>query len=277
MKHTWLALVLGCTILTASAQTLKTPAPSPTQTIKQDFGLSSIELSYSRPGIKGRKIFGDIVPFGKVWRTGANNATTLTFGEDVIIGGTKIPAGKYGLLSIPDADSWVLIITKQLNVTSPAAYKPESDVVRVTAKTIALPFAIESFTIQFGNVQPAACELQLMWDKTVVIVPITTDVDTKVMTQIKNQVEGDPRPYFNAAMYYVDNGKDLNKALEWFNKSLEQNPGAFFILYQKANCLAKLGRKEEAIQTANAGVEAATKAKNDDYVALNKKLLATLK
>jgi hypothetical protein len=277
MKYTWLALIFGCALFSASAQTLKTPAPSPTQTVKQDFGLSSIELSYSRPGIKGRKIFGDVVPFGKVWRTGANSATTLTFGDDVTIGGTKIPAGKYGLLSIPDADNWVLIITKQLNVTSPDAYKPENDVVRVTAKTIDLPFAIESFTIQFGNVKPAACELQLMWDKTVVLLPITTDIETKVMAQIKNQVEADPRPYFNAAMYYMDNGRDLNKALEWFNKSLEQNPGAFFILYQKANCLAKLGRKQEAIQTANAGIEAATKAKNDDYVALNKKLLATLK
>jgi hypothetical protein len=277
MKYTWLALIFGCALFSASAQTLKTPAPSPTQTVKQDFGLSSIELSYSRPGIKGRKIFGDVVPFGKVWRTGANSATTLTFGDDVTIGGTKIPAGKYGLLSIPDADNWVLIITKQLNVTSPDAYKPENDVVRVTAKTIDLPFAIESFTIQFGNVKPAACELQLMWDKTVVLLPITTDIETKVMAQIKNQVEADPRPYFNAAMYYMDNGKDLNKALEWFNKSLDQNPGAFFILYQKAVCLSKLGRKQEAIDTANKGIAAATAAKNDDYVALNKKLLATLK
>jgi len=277
MKHTWLALLLGCTILTASAQTLKTPAPSPTQTVKQDFGLSAIELSYSRPGIKGRKIFGEVVPFGKVWRTGANGATTLTFGDDVTIGGTKIPAGKYGLLSIPDKDSWTLIITKQLNVTSPAAYKTESDVVRVTVKPIELKYDIENFTIQFANVQSGSCDLQLMWANTIVILPIATEIDTKVMTQIKNQVEGDPRPYFNAAMYYMDNGKDLNKALEWFNKSLEQNPGAFFVLYQKANCLAKLGRKQEAIDTANKGVEAAEKAKNDDYVALNKKLLATLK
>ncbi|HSC37281.1 MAG TPA: DUF2911 domain-containing protein [Chitinophagaceae bacterium] len=277
MKYTFLALIFGCALFSASAQTLKTPAPSPTQTVKQDFGLSSIELSYSRPGIKGRKIFGDVVPFGKVWRTGANSATTLTFGDDVTIGGTKIPAGKYGLLTIPDADNWVLIITKQLNVTSPAAYKPESDVVRVTAKTIDLPFAIESFTIQFGNVQPTACELQLMWDKTVVLLPITTEIDTKVMAQIKNQVESDPRPYFNAAMYYMDNGKDLNKALYWFDQSLVQNPGAFFILYQKAVCLSKLGRRQEAIDTANQGITAATAAKNDDYVALNKKLLATLK
>jgi len=276
MKHVLLALIFGCALSAASAQ-LKTPAPSSTQTVKQDFGLSSIELSYSRPGKKGRKIMGDIVPFGKVWRTGANGATTLTFGDDVTIGGTKIPAGKYGLLSIPNADSWTLIITKQLNVTSPAAYKQESDVARVTLPAIELKYDIENFTIQFADVTANSCNLQLMWENTIVILPITTDIDSKVMAQIKSQVEGDPRPYFNAAMYYMDNGKDLNKSLEWFNKALDQSPGAFFILYQKATCLAKLGRKDEAIKTANEGIEAATKAKNDDYVALNKRLLATLK
>lgn len=277
MKYSWLALVLGCAVFTASAQTLKTPAPSPTQTVKQDFGLSSIELSYSRPAVKGRTIFGDLVPFGKVWRTGANGATTLTFGDEVTIGGTKIPAGKYGLLSIPDKDSWTLIITRQLNVTSPAAYQPENDVVHVTVKPIELKYDIENLTIQFANIQPASCDLQLMWANTIVILPITTEIDSKIMAQIKSQVEGDSRPYFPAAMYYMDNGKDLNKALAWFNKALDQNPSAFFILYQKASCLAKLGRKDEAIKTANEGIEAATKAKNDDYVALNKKLLATLK
>src|SRR5690349_24031322 len=143
-------ILIGCLLAfacVAGAQ-LKTPAPSSTQTIKQDFGLGSIELSYSRPGMKGRKIFGDVVPFGKVWRTGANGATTLTFGDDVTIGGTKVPAGKYGLLSIPDKDNWTLIITKQLNVTSPAAYKAENDVVRVTVKPIELRYDIENFTIQ---------------------------------------------------------------------------------------------------------------------------------
>src|SRR5438105_4596992 len=134
------ALLLACLIViyNSHAQQLKTPAPSPTQTIKQDFGLSAIELSYSRPGIKDRKIFGDLVPFGKVWRTGANSATILTFGDEVTIGGQKIPAGKYGLLSIPDKSNWTIIITKQLDVTSPAAYKAENDVVRVQAKPVPL-------------------------------------------------------------------------------------------------------------------------------------------
>src|SRR5580692_4077654 len=118
MKRIMLALVFGSLLLNATAQTLKTPAPSPPQTIKQDFGLSAIELSYSRPGVKGRNIFGDLVPYGKVWRTGANQATTITFGDDMIINNTKVPAGKYGLLSIPGESDWTIIITRQLDVTS---------------------------------------------------------------------------------------------------------------------------------------------------------------
>ena len=260
---------------TVNAQ-LKTPAPSPTQTIIQDFGLSTIELRYSRPGMKGRKIFGDLVPYGKVWRTGANNATVLTFGDEVIIGGTKIPAGKYGLLSIPDKDAWTLIISKQTDVTSPAAYKQDMDVVRVNVKPTALPNSFESFSMQFHNVKPASLELDIVWDKTLVALPITTDVDGKVMAQIKSTVENDSRPYFQAAQYYLDNGKDLNQALTWFNKALEQNPNAYWIHHQKANALAKLGKKEEARQTANKSMELAKEQKNDDYVKLNEKLLASL-
>src|SRR5438046_5878334 len=118
----------------AHAQELRTPQPSPTQEVKQNFGLSSIELSYSRPGMKGRKIFGDLVPYGKVWRTGANQATTITFGDDIMFGDKKVPAGKYGLLTIPGENEWTVILTKQLDVTQPAAYKQDQDVARVSVK-----------------------------------------------------------------------------------------------------------------------------------------------
>jgi hypothetical protein len=261
---------------TTNAQQLRTPAPSPSQTIKQDFGLSSIELNYSRPGMKGRKVFGDLVPFGKVWRTGANSATTLTFGDEVVIGGTKIPAGKYGLLSIPDKDAWTLIITKQTDVTSPTAYKPEMDVVRVNVKPTTAANAMETFTMQFQNVKSNSVELNIGWDKTMVTLPITTDIDSKVMAQIKNTIERDNRPYFQAAMYYLENDKDLNQALVWFDKALEQNPGAFWVHHQKANALAKLGKKEEAKKSATKSMELAKEQKNDDYVKLNEKLLSTL-
>ena len=275
MKKIIITTIAVFTLLIADAQ-LKTPAPSPTQTIKQDFALSSIELSYSRPGMKGRKIFGDLVPFEKIWRTGANTATTLTFGEEVIIGGVKVKAGKYGLLSIPDKKNWTLIITKQLDVTSPDAYKQDQDVVRVEAKTMNMVENLESFTMQFANVKPNSCELHIMWDKTAVALPITSDVEAKVMAQIDQMMNKDTRPYYNAAMYYMDNGKDLNQALSWFDKAVEMQPTAFWMHHQRANCLAKLGKKDEAKASAEKSMALAKEQKNNDYVKLNEKLIAEL-
>jgi hypothetical protein len=255
---------------------LKTPAPSPTQTIKQDFGLSNIELNYSRPGIKGRKVFGDLVPFGKVWRTGANSATTISFADDVTIGGKLVKAGKYGLLTIPDKRNWVIILTRQLDVTSPAAYKQDQDVTRFEAKTMDLDDNVETFTMQFANIKPASCELHIMWEKTAVALPISTDIDTKVMAQIDQVMNKDNRPYFAAAMYYMDNGKDLNQAISWFDKAVELQPNAFFIHHQRANALAKAGRIAEAKTAAEKSRALAVEQKNDDYVRLNDKLLAEL-
>jgi Protein of unknown function (DUF2911)/Anaphase-promoting complex, cyclosome, subunit 3 len=276
-KIVGLLLILSISFPGLIAQQLRTPAPSPPQNVKQDFGLSSIELSYSRPSVKGRKIFGDLVPYDKVWRTGANQATTLVFGDDVQIGGKKIPAGKYGLLTIPHPESWTIIITKQLDVTNPAGYQADQDVVRVEAKTSLTAWSTESFTIQFANVAPSSCDLVMQWDKTMVSLPITTEIDSKIMAQIDNTVNKDNRPYYQAALYYLDNGKDLNQALAWFDKATEQNPSGYFIFYQKARCLAKLGKNQQAIATAQQSITLAKEAKNDDYVVLNEKLIATLK
>lgn len=259
------------------AQTLNTPAPSSTQTIKQNFGLGSIELSYSRPNLKGRTAIGDLVPFGKVWRTGANSATTLNFSDDVVIGGKTIAAGKYGLVTIPGKESWIIIITKQLDVTSPSAYKEENDVVRVNAKPSTTKEKTETFAMQFGNIKSSSCDLMLTWENTSVALPISADVDSKVMKQIENIMTKDNLPYFNAAMYYMDNGKDLNQALTWFNKAAESNPSAYWVQYQRANCLVKLGKKAEAITASTKSLELATTAKNPDYVKLNEDLLKSLK
>lgn len=278
MRRTLITIALCAIICTgAEAQALRTPAPSPAQNVSQEFGLSTVQLSYSRPAIKGRKVFGDLVPYGKVWRTGANGATTLVFGEEVNIGGKKIPAGKYGLLTIPEEKEWTIIITKQLDVTSPAAYKQDQDVVRLKAATESLPVTVESFMITFDNIKSSSMDLLLIWDKTVVTFPITANTEEKVLAQIDNVMKNDNRPYFNAALFYMDNNKDLNKALEWFNKAAEQNPDAFWVVHQKANCLAKLGKKQEAIAAANKSIQMAKAAKNDDYVALNEKLIASLK
>jgi hypothetical protein len=277
IRKIFFGLLAAFTVSSVDAQQLTTPQPSPTANVKQNFALSSIELSYSRPGVKGRKIFGDLVPFGKVWRTGANTATTITFGEDVMIGDKKVPAGKYGLLTIPEATSWTVIITKQTDVTSPAAYKQDQDVVRVKADVSPLPFTIETFTIGFDEVKSNSCVIGFLWENVYVGVPVTADVDSKVMKQISDIMDNDNRPYFAAAAYYMDNGKDANKALEWYTKADKQSPDQFFIVYQKAKCLAKLGRKQEAIAESNRSKNLAIKAKSDDYVTLNDKLLASLK
>ena len=275
MKKLFITAIAACSLFMAEAQ-LKTPAPSPTQTVKQDFALSSVELSYSRPAMKGRTIYGDLVPFDKVWRTGANQATTLTFGEDVMIGGTKVAAGKYGLLTIPGKKEGTIII-RQTNVTSPSAYKEDMDVVRVMAAPEKMSDKIETFTIEFANITANKCDIEIKWDNTSVTLPISADVETKVMAQIDQLMNKDNKPYFNAAMYYMENGKDLNTALGWFDKAVEAQPTAFWIHHQRANCLAKLGKKADAKMAAEKSIELATAAKNDDYVKLNEKLLKELK
>lgn len=275
MKRLFLAALALTSVILSQAQ-LKTPAPSPTQVLKQDFALSSIELSYSRPGIKGRKMYVDLAPAGKVWRTGANNATTLTFGEEVIIGGTKVPAGKYGLLTIPDKKSWIVIISKQTNVTNPAAYKEEQDVVRIPVPVQKTKVATETFTIQFANITANTCDLQLMWDKQMVSVPIRADIDSKIMAEIDKAMKGSNPPYFAAAAYYLENNKELSQAADWFKKATEAQPEAYWVWHQYANCLGKLGRKDEAIAAANRSRELAAKAPNADYVKLNDDLLKKL-
>ncbi len=278
MKKTLSAFVFVSSLyLNSVAQQINIPSPSPPQKVTQEFGLSSIELSYSRPGVKSRKVFGDLVPYGKVWRTGANQATTLTFGDSVIIGGTQIPPGKYGLLTIPGSDEWTIIITKQLDVTNPSAYKADQDIVRVQVRRQEFPFPVETFTILFSDITPTSCGLAIIWDKTLVALPIKTDIDSRIMAQINTAMAKDSFPYYTAALYYLDNKKDLYKALEWFNKAVEQNPKAFYIFYQKARCQAKLGKNQDAISTAQQSIQLAKEAKNEDYVALNEKLIAGLR
>ena len=259
------------------AQSLRVPSASTSQTIKQEFGLGTIEIAYSRPNAKGRAIFGDLVPFDAVWRTGANNATTVSFSEEVMIGDKKIAPGKYGLLSIPGKNEWTLIITKQVDVTSPSAYKQEQDVVRVAVKPTIVSSPVETFTISIVNVKTNSADIVISWEKTAVILPVRVDLDGKIMAQIDNLMNADNRPYFNAAMYYLDNNKDLNKAAEWLEKASAQSPTAYWVWYQKARCLSLLGKKSEAMAASSKSLDLAKAAKNPDYVTLNEKLQASLK
>lgn len=276
MKKISLLAAFALAILTVGAQDITTPQPSTTQTMKQNFSTGFVELSYSRPNVKGRKIFGDLVPYGKVWRTGANSATTLNFSEDVSIGGKEIKAGKYGLLTIPGETEWTVIITKDITVTSPAAYKMENDVVRFTAKPMAFPMSEETFTINFDNVTGSSIGVYMIWDKTIVSFPITTNTEARVMKQIDDAMNKDSRPYFAAAQYYYENGKDLKKAGEWIDKSIADNPNAFWMTLLKARILAKSGDKAGAKAAAQKTVELATKAQNDDYVKMANDMIKTM-
>lgn len=280
MKPFFSYVAIGCTALLCAqlsfAQGLKVPAPSPSQTIKQEFALSSVEVSYSRPAVKGRTVMGDLVPYGKVWRTGANGATTITFGEDISFGGKPVKAGKYGLLTIPGENEWTLILTKSLDVTSPSAYKPENDVAQVKVKAETMPFSVENFIIVFDNITASSMTMQLLWEKTAVGVQITADIDAKVTAQIEEAMKGEKKPYFQAANYYLETNHDLKQALAWVDAAIKENPKAFYMYYTKARIQAKAGDKKGAKATATEGITQAKEAKNDDYVALNTKLIATL-
>lgn len=276
MKKIITALTFFAISTITMAQTLNTPQPSPTQTVKQNFGVGNIELNYSRPSAKGRKVFGDLVPFDKVWRTGANNATVLTFSDDVTIGGVAVKAGKYGLLSIPNDGEWTLIITKDVNVNSPALYKQENDVVRVQAKTNKLKEKVETFTIQFANITNSTCDVELSWDATKVVLPVSTNTDGKVMAQIENVFNKDNKPYYAAASYYYDNGKDLIQAKEWANKAVAANPKAYWVVLLQARIFEKLGEKDAAKEACTKVISLATEAKNDDYVKMANELMGKL-
>jgi Protein of unknown function (DUF2911) len=276
MKKIALFVTALAALTFAHAQQLTTPQPSPTQVVKQNFGVGFIELNYSRPAKKDRKVMGDLVPFGKVWRTGANAATTLTFSEDVTIGGKEIKAGKYGLLTIPDAGKWTIIISKDVTVNQPSAYKQENDVVRVEANTVTTPFTVENFTIGFSDITGSSCNIEMMWENTYLNFPVTTGTDKKVMGQIDNLMNKDNKPYFNAASYYYDNGKDLNQALAWVNKALETNKEAFWMYLLKARILKKTGDKAGSKAAAIMTKDLATAAKNDDYVKMATELMAGL-
>jgi hypothetical protein len=270
-----IAFILLLTVgFQSMAQSVKTPAPSPSQTIKQEFGLSAVEITYARPATKGRKIFGDIVPFGKLWRTGANSPTKITFGEDVTIAGKELKAGSYQVMTIPSQDSWQILFNKGTNGVF--NYHPEEDVLKVSVPSQTVSSPMENFTIQFANISANKMELVMAWEKTRVSIPVEVDIDAKIMTSIDKAMSIDTRPYFEAASYYFETGRDLTKALEWVNKANAANPNAYWQFHLKAKIQAKLGDKAGAKATALKSIELAKAGKNDDYVALNEKLINSL-
>lgn len=275
---TVLIIALGlCMNNELKAQGLKLPQASSGQTLTQDFGLGKITISYSRPNTKGRKVFGELEPYGSVWRTGANKATVISFSEAVTLEGQPVPAGEYALFTIPGKSEWTIILNKTVNQWGAYEYKESDDFLRIKVKPSVAKEKTETFTIEFANVYPTKAQLQLSWENTVVSINLTTDIDTKVMANIEEAMKGDKKPYFQAAQYYFENGKDLSKALEWMNAAEAADGKAPWIKLWKGRVQLKMGDKKGAAISAEAGIKAATEIKNPEYIRLNTALLAESK
>lgn len=267
------AALLALAILKTNAQTARIPEASPTETIIQDFGLGKITITYSRPSVKGRVIFGGINPWGQVWRTGANSATTINFTENVIMEGHPVPAGTYSLFTIPDKDQWTIILNKVVKQWGAYSYKQSEDFLRFTEKPVNLEEKRESFTIQFANVTTQTNDLHLVWDHTRVSIHMHTDDDAKIMANIDELMKGNRKAYyFNAIQYYYENNKDMNKALSWALEAEKVDPGAWYKLWE-ARIRLRMGDKAAAIAAAQEGIKMAQANKDDEYVRLNQAVI----
>jgi len=272
-------IIAAFTAFTSFAQSVTLPQPSPTQTIKQNFGLGSIELSYSRPSIKNRVAFkesSELAPLDKVWRTGANKATILTFSEDLSINSVTVKAGKYGLLTIPGKKSFTIIVTKDTNVSQPNDYVEANDVVRYTAPIEKLGDKAELFTMQFENITYESCQLHLMWGNVGVALPINTLIKEKLKANVQKSLDGDKPAYTSIATYYYEIEKDYTHALEAITKAINSGKPSFPQYLLKAKIEKELGDKVSARASAEKCVELAKIAKNDDYVRSAKAFIGKL-
>lgn len=245
------------------------PAPSPTQTIRQDFGMGKIDLTYSRPSIKGRKVFmanSPLAPLGKPWRTGANAATKITFTDNVTIGGKALDSGSYVIYTVPNTTQWDVVFSKGTAYPGSEGFKESDDVLRIKSAPKKISPFVETFTMQFANIKPESCDLNVMWGTTSVTIPIKADIKDRLRGQIEAALQGDKKPYFQAANFYYEWDKNNAKALENVNNAIAENNKAFYMYMLKARIQKDMGDKAGAKATAKQVITFATEAKNDDYV-----------
>ncbi len=259
------------------AQDLKLPSLSPSCSIVQEFSVSKIEINYSRPSMRGRTVFGDLVPFGTVWRTGANAATKITFGEDVLVAGTAVKAGTYSLYSIPGTTEWEIILNKTTGGWKAGGFDTKDDVARVRVKPSALPQRVETFTIDVSDVMFSSCSINLLWENTAVRIPVTATNGEQLVTNIEKAINEPNIPYFQAANYYYQTDQHLDKALDYCSKAVEKNPKAYWITMLKARIAAKLGKKDVARDAAQQTITIAKGTPGEaEYTKFAQDLLATL-
>lgn len=273
MKKTYFLLLFNFLFISAYAQ-VEAPQPSPKGTLTQVVGLTTVSVDYSRPSARGRKIMGGLVRYGDLWRTGANLNTTVSFSDDVNVGGKDLPAGKYGLYTRPQADQWEIYFYKKNNIGGIPKDWEEDQV----ALTIAVPAQyfqpmVETFTISFSDLNSNGALLNLIWEHTLVSIPIEVPTRSKTLASIQKTLSASPKAgdYFQAAVYYLQEKMDLETAQEWMEKALEMNPSPAYWMYrQYALILNERNNKEGALKAAKRSFELAEKAGNKDYVIMNR-------
>ncbi len=269
-------MTIVLTSLNGIAQ-VKTPAPSPKSTVEQMVGLTEVTVEYSRPSKKGRTIFGDLVPFGKLWRTGANKNSIVTFSDDVVIKGQTLKKGSYAIFTTPKVDMWeVVFYADTENWGTPENWNEKNVALSTNVDAQMLGNAVETFTIGINNIDNNSATLELSWDKTLVAVKFEVPTHKTAMASIEKVLAGPTSgDYFSSAQYFYQSNGDLNKALEYVNKAIDLNKDKpFWYTRQKSLIQAKLGDKKGAIETAKISLAAATAAKNDDYVKMNNDSIA---
>ena len=257
---------------------LEFPAPSPSCKIKQRIGITDVEIEYSRPSVKGRQIFGTVVPFGAVWRTGANAATKLVFSTPVKLNGNEIPAGTYALMTIPGKDEWTVIINKGSEQWGSYKYDEKSDVVRFKVKPVKLADAVETFTIDFDQIRDDSANIDLAWDKTEVPIQLQVEYIDKLKKQVADVMASDAKdkPYFQSALFYFNHDGNLEDSRKWIDAALAEKE-TFYMVYWKAAILNKLGDKAGALTAAKRSNELAIKANDNAYTQMSAELISKLK
>ncbi|MFC2109752.1 DUF2911 domain-containing protein [Bacteroidota bacterium] len=282
MKKQLLFLCAFVLTIGMSAQVV-TPQPSPFSRVEQKVGLTDVTIEYSRPGVKGRTIFGDLVPFGKLWRTGANKNTTITFSTDVKFGEKTVKKGAYALFTIPNKNSWEIILYADTsNWGTPASDKWNEDKValKLKAAPMDIPFSVDSFTIDINSIHINGAEIELIWDTVMVSVPFTVPTDKMVTKSINETLNGPSKnDYYAAAAYYLAAGKDIEKAKTWIDLAVEQygEKAPYWVLRRQALIHEKSGAIKSAIKAAEKSLELAKKAGNADYVKMNEEFLKEIK
>ena len=276
MKIKLLALIIVSTTFTIQAQ-IKTPQLSPTTKIEQKVGLTDITLEYSRPSKRGRIIVGDLVPYGKKWRTGANANTKITFSTNVVIDGKTLKKGTYAIYTIPNKNSWeVFFYNDATNWGLPKKWDDSKVALKTKVNVRDVPNFIETFTISFDNLADLeSCNLTITWENVAVPLKISVPTEKIAMKSIEKVMAGPSSgDYFSAASYYYDTGKNKKQALKWVDEAIKMNPEAFWMYRKKSMIQADLGNKKGAITTAKISMDLAQKAGNDDYVKMNRESIA---